>query len=613
MRRFWLLGPVPYLPLLIAAMTLSTGSVAQVQCASGVCVTTWHNDNLRTGQNTNETTLTTSLVGNPNSFGKICSAVFPAGPDNFVYGQPLVVTNVLFQGQTVAKTIAYIVTQNDSVYAIDGTNCAVLGSQSLLEQGEIPQRCVDIGNCNGAYNDVGILSTPVIEIDSNGPTTGTLFAVAASECLTCGPSGSKAYYHRLWALSISSLAPTQTPVQICQGGCGGASSSKFSRSHYQRPGLLELPASQTGNLGVNMVYVAFSMIDGNNDFTNGFVFGYNAQSINASGYPLIYETTPGATGFSARRGGIWQGGAGLAAGADTPGGSSYYIYTSTGDGTYDLNSQAAPNQDAADSIVKLTPSLTYPSGTEYSGYSFTPSDSAYRQCWDVDYGSGGVMLLPDTSLTRSYAVKADKENYLWTTYRDSLGGYTGSSSCGTCSYPNGCGTSSDPCTPCDAANTDLPEPPISFNANHTLNPPQTRSTAAFWSGSAAGNGDVGELYFAGVQGQLQRYPVNASCPPPNESGNPPICNAAGSTDVDPGGQALGYAATPSVSSNIPSGYVDGVVWAIESNVKGSPVLYAFDALNLNELYDTQMCNPNNGPPLPRPAGHAHEVLCSDRR
>jgi len=37
---------------------------AQVQCATGVCVTTWHNDNLRTGQNTNEQTLTEALVSN---------------------------------------------------------------------------------------------------------------------------------------------------------------------------------------------------------------------------------------------------------------------------------------------------------------------------------------------------------------------------------------------------------------------------------------------------------------------------------------------------------------------------------------------------------------------
>jgi hypothetical protein len=178
MTRFRL--PISYLPLLIAAMALSTGSVAQVQkCASGVCVTTWHDDNLRTGQNTNETALTTALVENTAAFGKICSTAWPT-PDNFVYTAPLVATNVNFNG-TLYPYVVYIASMGATVYAINGTNCAILGSQSLLEQGEIPERCADIGNCGQGYDEVGILSTPVIEIDGNGPTTGTLFAVAASE------------------------------------------------------------------------------------------------------------------------------------------------------------------------------------------------------------------------------------------------------------------------------------------------------------------------------------------------------------------------------------------------------------------------------------------------
>lgn len=77
-------------------------------------VVTWHNDIGRTGQNTNETTLTQSNV-TENKFGRLCSATL----DGMVYSQPLVLTNVVFQGQTAAKTIAYVVTQNDSVYAID--------------------------------------------------------------------------------------------------------------------------------------------------------------------------------------------------------------------------------------------------------------------------------------------------------------------------------------------------------------------------------------------------------------------------------------------------------------------------------------------------------------
>jgi hypothetical protein len=38
------------------AVTLGSAlASAQTQCTNGVCVTTWHNDNWRTGQNTTET------------------------------------------------------------------------------------------------------------------------------------------------------------------------------------------------------------------------------------------------------------------------------------------------------------------------------------------------------------------------------------------------------------------------------------------------------------------------------------------------------------------------------------------------------------------------------
>jgi hypothetical protein len=339
--------------------------------------------------------------------------------------------------------------------------------------------------------------------------------------------------------------------------------------------------------GAKYIYIAFSMIDGNGDFPNGVIFGYNAQNFSALGYPLIYETTPGVVGNSGLRGGIWQGAAGLAAGPDKPGGSDYFIYTSAGDGSYDLSRQSAPNMDAGDSIVKLTPSLTYPSGAKYSDYSFTPSDSEFRQCWDLGYRSAGVMLLPDMSLGKSYAVKADKENYLWTTYRTSLGGYTGSSGCGTCSYPGSCGTMTNPCTPCNVANPNLAEPPIAFRTNHALTGPQSRSTPAFWSGMVSSH-DQGELYFAVPAGQMNRYPVSSSC----TSGNPPICNAAVSTNVDPTGSGIGFATTPSVSSNTATAYNDGIVWAIKSGATGTPpVLFAFRADTLSELYDTQLCHP----------------------
>jgi hypothetical protein len=588
-------GELCRLVCFVALLALSTmpphASQAQTCAGGGVCVTTWHNDNLRTGQNTAESQLTTALVGNPDNFGKICSASL----SGFTYTQPLVVPSVTISG-TMYTYVVYVATMDDMVYAIDGTNCNILLSQSLLESGEEPMQCKEIGNCTPeVYNEVGVMGTPVIDLSAGLPESGTMFVVAASECAGCGTGGVNLYYHRLWALNISTLSNVTglgSPVQICASGCGGSGAQQFSLSHYQRPGLLELPLSETGSLGVDMVYIAFSMIDGNGNFPSGFIFGYDADNLAATGYPLIYDTTPGVPGASGLRGGIWQGGAGLAAAADTPGGSNYYIYTSTGDGTYDLNSTSAPNQDSADSTVKLTPSLTYPSGAAYSVYSYTPSDSQWRACNDMDYGSAGIMLLPDSSaFSRSYAIKADKENYLWTIYRDNLGGYTGYSGCGTCSYPNGVGCANGTCTACTVPNNPV-EPPIPVYGMHGDDNNMTRSAPAFWSASLS-SGDVGELYFAGTTSQLLRYPINPSC------STPPVCSTpAASTNVDPSGSALGYAATPSISSNTASsGYENGIAWAIKSNAAtGDPVLYAFEAGTLTELYDTEMCEQGSSYP-----------------
>jgi hypothetical protein len=90
-----------------------------------LCVTTWHNDIGRTGQNISEGTLTTTLVGNQAIFGRKCS--YPLLTDERVYAEPLVVTNVLLQGQTQAKTVVYVLTMLDNIYAFDGVKpCRIL-------------------------------------------------------------------------------------------------------------------------------------------------------------------------------------------------------------------------------------------------------------------------------------------------------------------------------------------------------------------------------------------------------------------------------------------------------------------------------------------------------
>jgi hypothetical protein len=77
-------------------------------------VLTWQNDNYRTGDNLNETVLTYNSI-NKNTFGQLCSTKL----DGQVYSQPLVVTNVTINGVKYGR-VAYVVTQKDTLYAIDG-------------------------------------------------------------------------------------------------------------------------------------------------------------------------------------------------------------------------------------------------------------------------------------------------------------------------------------------------------------------------------------------------------------------------------------------------------------------------------------------------------------
>src|ERR1700722_17457536 len=97
--------------------------------AQSTNVLTWHNNNWRSGANTTETTLTTTNV-TKTLFGKVCSAP----TDGAIIAQPLIVTGVAFRakGTTTIHDIAYVATENDTLYAFDANSCALLRSVSMV-------------------------------------------------------------------------------------------------------------------------------------------------------------------------------------------------------------------------------------------------------------------------------------------------------------------------------------------------------------------------------------------------------------------------------------------------------------------------------------------------
>ena len=99
---------VRYIGILAVALFCIFSTALQAQ----VNVTTYHNDNARTGQNTQETILTPANV-NSGQFGKL----FSVSVDGWVYAQPLYLSNVNIGGGT--HNVLYVATEHDSLYAID--------------------------------------------------------------------------------------------------------------------------------------------------------------------------------------------------------------------------------------------------------------------------------------------------------------------------------------------------------------------------------------------------------------------------------------------------------------------------------------------------------------
>jgi hypothetical protein len=533
----------------LLAVVFGVGIAAVPGFTQSVNVTTWHNDVGRTGQNTNEVTLTTSI--NKNNFGKLCS--YPLTEQ--IYAQPLVLASITIGG--TQHEAVYVVTEADNIYVFDGANyngttCILLqGPISLIPSNEAPVDCSQIaGNCKTITPTIGALGTPVIDASTN-----TLYVVTESQYPTTNPTN---FYHRLHALDLTSANLAEKyngPATIPSTTIGGGGATFHSRQEIQRPGLLltyeePVPTYPT-------IYIAFSMMDGTKPNPSGWIFAYDAHDLASTNFPLVYTTVQNPETGGYFGGGIWQGGGGLVAAGDKNG--SNYLYFSTADGVFDANNSGT---DYGDSFVKLTTEL------QPADY-FTPADAYYR--WDIscpplnpndlDFGSGGVIAIPaDRNMNAAYqniAIKADKENYLWVMDRTSPG------------KSNACISS------CSCSNTDGNIQKFSFSANHGTSGYHARSTPAFWD-----DGTTPFLYFAPTYGQLSQYPLNCA---PNGG---PICAATATTSVDPSGTQLGYAATPSISSNgTTTG--SGIVWAI--NAVGSNALYAFDAESLAKLYYSKDC------------------------
>jgi hypothetical protein len=365
----------------IHRLGLAAVSVLSLWASSGqaqVNVTTYHNDNARTGQNTQETYLTPANV-NSSQFGKL----FTVAVDGAVFAQPLYLNNVNIGGGT--HNVVYVATQHDSVYALDADTGTLYWQKSLIPAGgSTVSSNTDLNFCGDIAAEVGITSTPVID-----STTGTFYVVAKVKL-----NGAILQY--LHALDVSTAAEKfGGPVGIQASVPGTATDGNGSmvtfdpRQENQRAGLL---------LENGHVVISWAAHCDKTPY-HGWVMSYGATTLTQEG---VYNTSPNGSAN-----GIWMSGAGPAAD------SSGNIYFATGNGTWSAT-------DNGDSIVKLGP----PSGSTLPLLDyFTPYDQGSLSAADLDVSAGGVVLLPPLSNGKKLLAMLSKAGTIYLIDTSGMGKY----------------------------------------------------------------------------------------------------------------------------------------------------------------------------------------------
>ena len=362
--------------LLIAAVCC--GSIVQAASAvanSAIAVITYHYNDLRTGWNKEETLLSASAF--PASFGVLATVSL----DDQIDAQPLLVPGQMIAGSI--HNVLYVVSENNSVYALDAQSGQILLTRNLGAPVPTPLGC---GN-NGP--NVGITSTPVIDLARHRIYVIAYISGAAPE-------------YQLHALDLVTLADSVPAVIVAatQKLSDGSTFAFNATYQRQRPALLEHDG---------VIYAGFgSFCDFEANHSRGWVLGWKAGNLAPLAKAELNDTQA-ASPTSFFLSSVWMSGFGLAANSNT-------IFFSTGNSDcnfYD-SPEDCPSQSTYDgvtniqeSVVGLQPNLGSRTGV------FTPSNVFQMDIDDADLGASGVMLLPTQSDTADLAAIVSKDGRLF--------------------------------------------------------------------------------------------------------------------------------------------------------------------------------------------------------
>jgi hypothetical protein len=367
------------------------------------------------GNNAQETDLTLTNVNSTN-FGKL----FSQPVDGQIYAQPLYKANLMLpDGST--HNVAFVVTEHDSVYAFDipaspdAPVGALLWQRSFITGGPGGPTTPGITSVPSAdtssniFPEYGITGTPVI--DGN-----TMYLVAQTKEVQGGVAH---YVDKLHAIDITtgqdratnsvvtigdSLANDTTHVtDVMVTGAGDGSQGGIVQFNAHRE--LQRPALTLLN---GIIYVGWAGYNDQRPY-HGWITGYQASDLSLQ---KIFTPSPNTGG-----GGIWESGGGL-------GTDGTFLYLAVGNifGSTQHPGFNPSAGDYAESVLKLDPrapglAITV---TDY----FTPFNWQMLDSQDLDLGSGGTMLLPDSVGSAAHphlVVETGKTGRLYLLNRDNLG------------------------------------------------------------------------------------------------------------------------------------------------------------------------------------------------
>lgn len=628
-------------------ITVLSACLAHAQvgaCATGPCVTTYHNDPMRDGVNSQEKVLKPNLFtsqANAN-FGLLTPATGGAtgAVDGLIYAQPLYLSGVSMSstsGCPGTQNLILVATQNNSVYAFTWTYTLSASGHSftltqcwmlnLNQAGEyaIPFTALPIvanlnAPCNTLVPQVGITSTPVID---TSVTPAIVYAVSAHQ------TASLTYTYRLHAINVS------TGTEIVNG-----SSAPYDLSGVFVSGLSPIEEMQRAGLamfnpspGVANIYVSFgSFCDvlPYSGYLAGLTYNYSTSSFSpVATSNWVFDTQAGNT---EQYGGLWMAGAGPA--VDNAGN----VYVTVGNGSWNGTTLFG------ESVVKVA---TTSSGLVAVDY-YTPNDyadlnvnqstntvcSTYasgscptsnqltfpRNSEDFDLGSAGVTLVSPVGVTmpvcgsNAELVAGGKEGVVYgicystqtgSEMQDVMGGLD------DCGYL--CTITSNPAiTGCTESvlpsNGSIAQCFQGANAgenqangsNTIFGTSGLRGAPAFWGGSASSPENY--LYVAGAGAPLVAYQVDTSTG---------LFKTAGATAQVP--KTYGYSTIPSVTWD-GTHPTTGLVWALNyagagtwkpnknvSQAAQPATLVVYDAVPnvtthvLTEVWESSKTAGNNGP------------------